>query len=333
MRIAYVLEDLGLAGGVRVVVEHAEALAARGHEVVLVTRGDPGWIRTSVPVLVVPELRRDTLPESDVHVVTYYTTIAPTVRAARARRVVHFCQGYEAPHPHLAAELGRIHEAYALPIPKIVVSPHLVDVLAPLYPGPYHVVPQAIRAADFAPADLSRSAPRTPPTIGVVGPFEAVMKGIPTALEAVARLRASGRDVRLRRASQLPLSAAERAICPPDAYDLDRPAAEMPAWYAGLDLLIHPSFPAEGFPLPPLEAMAAGVPVVLTDIPSFAPLADDVVSRVAPGDAEAMERAAARLLDDPALWAARRARGLAVARSYSIDAAVDALEGFLRAAP
>jgi glycosyltransferase involved in cell wall biosynthesis len=333
VRIAYVLEDLGLAGGVRVVVEHAEALAARGHEVVLVTRGDPGWIRTRVPVLVVQEFRRETLPESDVHLVTYYTTVAPTVHAARARRVVHFCQGYEAPHPHLAAELPRIHEAYSFPIPKVVVSPHLVDVLSPLYPGPYLVVPQAIRASDFAPADPSRTSPRKPPTIGVVGPFEAVMKGIPAALEAVARLRAAGRNVRLHRASQLPLSAEERAICPPDSYGLGLPAGEMPAWYAALDLLIHPSFPAEGFPLPPLEAMASGVPVVLTDIPSFAPVPDEVVSRVPPGDAAAMERAAARLLDDPALWAERRTKGLALAEGYSVARAVDVLEGILRAEP
>ncbi len=332
MKIVYVVEDLGLAGGVRVIVEHAEALAARGHDVVLATRGDPGWIRVPVPVpvLTVPEFTRETLPEADVHVATFYTTVAPTVRAGRASRVVHFCQGYEAPHPHLRAELPRIHEAYSFPIPKVVVSAHLVDVLARLYPGPYFVIPQAIRADAFAPAGACRTSPRTPPVIGIVGPFEAVMKGIPAALEAVALLRGQGRRIGLHRASQLPLSDAERALCEPDTYECGRPAEEMPAWYAGLDLLIHPSYPAEGFPLPPLEAMASGVPVVLTDIPSFAPIPDDVVSRVSPGDAEAMAREAATLLDDPALWTRRRQKGLALAQTYTLDRAVDALEGVLQ---
>ena len=72
--------------------------------------------------------------------------------------------------------------------------------------------------------------------------------------------------------------------------------------------------------------MAAGVPVVLTDIPSFRPLADDVVSRVPAGDASGMAREAARLLDDPWLWATRRARGLAAARGYSLDRVLDRLE-------
>ncbi len=207
----------------------------------------------------------------------------PTARAAGLARTVHFCQGYEAPHPHLFAELSRIDEAYRLDIPKVVISAHLVDVLSPLYPGEYHVIPQAIDAASFAPAEPGPGSPRTPPTIGVVGPFEAEMKGIRFALEAVVELRREGRTVRLHRASQMPLTEAERAQCPPDAYDLRRPAADMPAWYAGLDLLIHPSFHAEGFPLPPLESMASGVPVVLTDIPSFRPIPADAVARVPAG--------------------------------------------------
>ena len=39
-----------------------------------------------------------------------------------------------------------------------------------------------------------------------------------------------------------------------------------------------------------------------------------------------MAREAARLLDDPVLWAERRARGLEVARTFTIDAVLDRLE-------
>jgi lipopolysaccharide biosynthesis regulator YciM len=39
-----------------------------------------------------------------------------------------------------------------------------------------------------------------------------------------------------------------------------------------------------------------------------------------------MAREAARLLDEPDLWATRRARGMELARSYSLDRVLDRLE-------
>ncbi|MBK9964564.1 MAG: glycosyltransferase family 4 protein [Holophagales bacterium] len=330
MKIVYVLASLDVSGGVRVIVEHAEELRRRGHDATILSLEPPArWMEIPVPVTVVPGISESTLPKADLYLATWYETVAPTVRAAGRARTVHFCQGYEAPHPHLFSEFDRIAEAYRLGIPKILISAHLVDVLSPLYPGEYHVIPQAIRAASFAPAEPGPRSPGPVPTVGVVGPFEAEMKGIRFALEAVAELRREGRAVRLHRASQMPLSGPERALCEADAYDLCRPAARMPAWYAGLDLLIHPSFPAEGFPLPPLEAMASGVPVVLTDIPSFRPIPADAVARVSPGDSRAMAREARWLLDDPELWRRRRQSALDVAATFTIGRAVDALETVL----
>jgi glycosyltransferase involved in cell wall biosynthesis len=327
MKIVYVLESLELSGGVKVVVEHAAGLAARGHDVVLVTRdGRHDWIDVPVPIREVRAFDASTLPEADVHVATWFPTVAPVVRARRAAKIFHFCQGYEAPHPHTFHRLDEIDEAYRQPVPKLLVSAHLQPILARRYPGAYHVLPQAIPAATFAPPGPRRDAPRRPATVGVVGPFEAPLKGIAVALRAVAKLREGGRDVLLHRASALPLSGAERSLLAADAYSHALPAAAMPAWYHGLDLLLFPSFDAEGFGLPPLEAMASGVPTVISDIPSLAVLPRDAVSRVPAGDSEAMAREAARLLDEPNLWATRRAIGLETARSFSLERVLDRLE-------
>ena len=327
MRVVYVVESLELSGGVKVIVEQAEGLAARGHDVTLVTRdARHAWLPVRVPIREVAAFDAAMLPPADVHVATWFPTVVPTVRAARAPKIFHFCQGYEAPHPHTFHRLAEIEEAYRQDIPKIVVSAHLRDILAPRYPGPYHVLPQAIPAQDFAPSGPVREAPRRPPAAGIVGPFEAPLKGIAVALRALARLRDAGRDVRLYRASAFAPSAAETAVLLADVYGHALPSRFMPIWYHALDVLVHPSFDAEGSPLPPLEAMASGVPVVLSDIPSFRDLPDDAVSRVPPGDVSLFAREIARLLDDRGLWAARRARGLEIARTYSIDRVLEKLE-------
>jgi len=331
MRIVYVVESLEVSGGVKVIIEHAEGLAARGHDVSIVTRdARHPWIAVRVPVTEVRQFEAATIPPADVHVATWFPTVVPTVRARLAPKVFHFSQGWEAIYPNTAHRWDEIDEAYRQPVPKLLISAHLLTLFQGRYPGPYHVLPQAIRPEDYRPSGPEPEGARRPPIVGVVGPFEAANKGIRVALAAVGRLRASGRDVTLHRASQLPLSEAERTLLPCDLYRHGASVSEMADFYRGLDLLIHPSFEAEGFPLPPLEAMASGAPVVLTNIPSFDPIPRDAASFVPPGDDGAMAREAARLLDDAVLWKARRRRGLEVAGTFTLGPVLDRLEAIFR---
>lgn len=328
MKIAFVVEALELSGGVKVVVEHAEGLAARGHDVSIVTKSaHHEWIPISVPVRQVPAFGEATLPEADVHVATWFPTVVPTVRARKARRVFHLSQGYEALYPNVADRRAEIDQAYAQEIPKIATSAHLVPLLSPRFPGPWHVLPYMLRVGDYTPSER-REAPRRPPVIGVVGPFETSNrgKGIPVALRMALRLRAEGFAFRLHRVSQFAETDEERAIFRADRYDAALPVSRMAGWYHEVDVLVHPSFEAEGFPVPPGEAMASGVPVVLTTIPSYDPLPHDVASWVAPGDSEAMARESKRLLRDVTLWRTRRDRGLEVAAGWSPDHVIDELE-------
>lgn len=328
MKIVYVSTSLGIAGGVRVVVAHAEALAARGHEVSILTEpeeSDHAWLPIGVPVRVVERIDATTLPEADVHVATWFATVRPVLEARRARRCFHFSQGYEALYDNVAHQRAAIDAAYALPVPKILISRHLETLLAERFPGPFHVIPQTIRAEEFRPA-LLRESPRRPATIGVVGPWELPLKGIPASLEAIRLLREEGREVRLARASQMPLTGAERALAEPDLYAYRATAAEMVGWYHGLDLLLFASTDAEGFGLPPLEAMASGVPVVATEIPSLDVVPPAALSRVPPGDARALGREASRLLDDPVLWRSRRDAGLVAATAFGVGRVADRLE-------
>jgi phosphatidylinositol alpha-mannosyltransferase len=77
----------------------------------------------------------------------------------------------------------------------------------------------------------------------------------------------------------------------------------------------------ESFGIVLLEAMAAGVPVVATDIPGYNEVVEDGVQGflVPPEDPEALAEALLRLLRDPALRARMSAAGRQRARQYDWD--------------
>ena len=77
VRINYLLEDTALFGGVKVVLHHAELLRRMGHRVTVVSRGQrPTWYPTGDDFRTVPEFSVEFVPEADLHVATFWTTVA-----------------------------------------------------------------------------------------------------------------------------------------------------------------------------------------------------------------------------------------------------------------
>jgi glycosyltransferase involved in cell wall biosynthesis len=100
------------------------------------------------------------------------------------------------------------------------------------------------------------------------------------------------------------------------------PDEDMPALFNAAEVFAFPS-EFEGFGLPPLEAMACGVPVVCSDAASLPEVVGDAGVLVPPRDVGAWIRAIDRLLSDAPLRAGFGARGLARARRFSWDAAAE----------
>ncbi|MDT7808370.1 MAG: hypothetical protein QOJ70_2183 [Acidobacteriota bacterium] len=90
---------------------------------------------------------------------------------------------------------------------------------------------------------------------------------------------------------------------------------DLPALYTGALCFAYPSY-FEGFGLPPLEAMSCGAPVLTGNLTSLPEVVGDAGLMVDPFDTEALAHALARLIDDDALRADLRERGLRRARDF-----------------
>lgn len=99
------------------------------------------------------------------------------------------------------------------------------------------------------------------------------------------------------------------------------PHDELVGWYHAADVFAFPSV-NEGFGLAVLEAMAAGLPVVLTELPVFAEylrFGEDALA-VAPGDDEGLVAALEAVARNDVLRAELRRRGRRVAARLSWEA-------------
>jgi glycosyltransferase involved in cell wall biosynthesis len=134
------------------------------------------------------------------------------------------------------------------------------------------------------------------------------------------------KNLGLLRAAQLPLPVVEAGFAG-EAVD-PHGLAQL---YAHALVLVHPSV-TEGFGLTPLEAMAAGVPVVAVRNRAVEEVCGDAALYVDERDPAQLEEQVRRLHADAGLRADMAARGRARAALYSWDACAEAhLEAYRRA--
>lgn len=109
------------------------------------------------------------------------------------------------------------------------------------------------------------------------------------------------------------------------------PDALVPSLYASALMFCYVSV-YEGFGLPPLEAMASGVPVLTSNTTSLPEVVGDAGMLVNPLDVEQIADGIRRLASDSALRASLREKGLARARLFSWDETARRTKEVLQAA-
>jgi glycosyltransferase involved in cell wall biosynthesis len=325
LRIVYVTEDTGVGGGHRVVFQHLNGLAARGHHAELWTLGEaPDWFDLKVPVRTFsryPELVAALAPVEAVKVATWWNTAASVWEASVRRGVpVYFVQDIETSYypedPDLqAAVLASYRPEFQFLTTSLWVADRLRELGAdPAIVSPgldtdrFHSLP--LRRHDRAVLALGRSNP---------------LKNFPLTVSAYEGLPEPRPELWLFGIEpELADGVGARYFESPTDAEINELLNTATAF---VQTSRH-----EGFCLPVLEAMAAGAPVVCTDAHGNRDFCRDGVNCLMPEpDPRAVRDALAHVLDDPALRRRLSEEGRRTALEYDWSRRLDDLDGFYQA--
>lgn len=347
MNIALLSYSTKPRGGVVHTLALAEALAAAGQHVTVWTlgrNGDAGFFRkvdSAVRKCIVPfpevpgegvgerilrsieVLREGFLPASSSYDIVHAQDCISANAAGRCIRTVHHIDHFTTP------ELAACHErALTMPFAHICVSAAVADELADGWGIKASVIPNGVACERFATtvpqarASWRERLGRYVLTVGGIEP----RKGSLDLLEAYALLRAGHPDLRLviaggetlfdyrdyrarweARAAELRLEPVVLGPVPDD---------DLPPLVAAADAFAFPSV-KEGFGLAAMEALAAGVPLVVRDLPVLREVFGPAARFAATPHALAAELGHALATDEPT----RRAAGRELAARHTWAAA------------
>ncbi len=196
------------------------------------------------------------------------------------------------------------------------VSRVAADSCLPDRVGGVRLIPPCLDLSAFQ----TSTAARRPERILFVGRDEP-RKGLTTLLRAMRLLADVRPDARLLVAG--PVRPSTRRLADDRASFLGAvPHSRVPELMASAACAVFPATGGEALGLVLIEAMAAGAPVVASDIPGYRIAADDGAAAILspPNDPAALAAAIEAALGDPERCAALTQRGRAIARRFDADA-------------
>jgi phosphatidylinositol alpha-mannosyltransferase len=199
--------------------------------------------------------------------------------------------------------------------------------VARYFPGDYVLTPNGVDVARFAAAAATPRDESEKKTVLFLSRIER-RKGLQTLIQALASQR--DLDARLVVAGSGPEERACKKLAETLLVDAvfrsgltDEEVAEA---YASADVFCAPGLGGESFGIVLLEAMAAGTPVVCSDLPAFRAVASDAAVFAEPGNPASLAGGLRKVLADPGLAERLRAAGAETARRYDWERLVGGVE-------
>lgn len=297
MKIGYFINHIGMSGGIKVVLQHVTLLREIGYKAVLLTKKNENKLDISEPLIISQRDNLDDVPNCDIYVGTHISDVEYLFKHMGGK-VVHLCQGYE-PIKYMARikkefiqekylrrgihsnirqylnilkskrKIKRVESVYALPTVKAAVSKHLVELIEKKYRQKCHLIQNGIDHRIFYPDEKRVWGENGSVRILSVGSMQVGFKGIQDTLNAIKLLKDKGVKVELNRVSPTPPSRKELDGKIVDRFYKALSEKEMANLYRNTDIFISSSLEVEGFGLPAMEALASGVPSILTEISSY----------------------------------------------------------------
>ena len=350
MNLHFVLPFASKTGGVLVVLEYARRLAEFGHDVRIFhpllpypgfLHEVPAWKRPLVwlrqlagnllrlprafawhdaPVnaTCIPWIANRFLPDADVVFATAWPTAYSVAALSPSKgRKAYFIQHHEIWSGARAAVDG----SYRLPLAQVTIAPWLTALMRESFGREvFAEVHNGIDLETFRPPAQPRD-PARPPAILMLH-HEASIKGVPDGLAVLERIHAVHPEVRIRLFGMG--SFADRPSWIEHVRNPSRP--ELVRLYQESDIFLSPSL-AEGWHLPPMEAMACGCAVVATRVGCIPVLEHGAnLLSAEPGDRETLFRHVDALVRDGGLRAATARKGLETISAYGWEAKARAFE-------
>lgn len=226
-------------------------------------------------------LHEPAIPSVSMVALTSATIPAVATFHASARRSI----GYQAARPILKPRLGKLAT-------RIAVSRAAASLVSRYFPGDYKIIPNGIDVGEWEQAEPDEKMVELQPFVLFVGRPEP-RKGLGVLVEAMQM-------VRVRTGANLVVVGPKANDVPGWAHVLGPVSgARLHAIMKAASVFCAPSLGGESFGIVIAEALAAGIPVVCSDLAGYKEASGGSALHVPTGDAGATADALCSVLDDP----------------------------------